>query len=243
MQEPRGFSTHCLSKLWGSCKLEEGPGLCNSRAGSWADSADMLLHQCTCKALPRKTFTKVCTPLLSPGMDPGRGPRCQQEPGLQQGAGRGTQCPGPAPPARSLLHFQSISEFPGKGPVGTLEDCRDWHHSRHGCISSSHLLFLDLSITCLAALWCIRHLPSLAGGPKPRFPLPLPAAATGLAIAWGDSPWAWGWDITSMCRGQSSAGRKAAAPSIAWIPWSTALWTANKHQILPLLPSKTSSQI
>lgn len=63
----------------------------------------------------------------------------------------GPRMPGSPQTGTTSLHFQPISEFPGKGPVGTLEGCRGWHHSRHGYISSNRLL-LDLAITSPAAL-------------------------------------------------------------------------------------------
>ena len=251
-QESRGFRTHRLSKPWGSCKPEEGPGLRDGRAGSWPNPADMSPRQCMCKALPRKTFLKVCAHLLSPGAGSWQGTEVPA--GARSGARSWERHPVPRPcmpgspqtsttslfPAPFPVHFQFPWER-ASGDTGVLQGLapqQGWVHPFQPSPppGSSHHLSSS-SVTPLAPAWAGR------GVPNPRLPLPPPAAASGLGIAWGDSLRARGQDISGMCRGRSGAGGKAAAPSITRLPWSTASQTANKHQILPPLPSKTSSQI
>lgn len=76
---------------------------------------------------------------------------------MQQGSGKGL-CPSPMclalpRPARlalSLIHFQSISEFPRKEAMGVVEGHRVLHCSRAVFASYNHLLLPDLTITSLA---------------------------------------------------------------------------------------------
>lgn len=110
------------------------------------------------KTQPRQTSSiEGCTHLLSLGLGSGSGLRRQQEPGLEQGSGKGL-CPSPMclalpRPARltlSLIHFQSISEFPRKEAMGVAEGHRVLHRSRAAFASCNHLLLTDLTITSLA---------------------------------------------------------------------------------------------